>query len=104
MKYYYHFSVRAGAVEGGPSVEAGKITATAEPECRSREGTANKQLRLSSLPADLLPEGVFYWPKSTRSQPTTKNGKMMQSTIYKTEQREAENKWCCVCMVEVGEN
>jgi hypothetical protein len=46
-------------MERGPSAEAGKITATAKPECRSREGTANKQLRLSSLPADLLPEGVF---------------------------------------------
>ena len=26
---------------------------------------------------------------------------MMQSSIYKTEQREAENKWWAVCVVEV---
>lgn len=101
VKYYCHFSGRAGAMERGPSIKAGKITATAKPECRGREGIANKQLKLSSLPADLL-KVFFNWPKSARSQPTTKNGQMMQSTIYKAEQREAENKWWCVCVVEVG--
>ena len=97
VKYYYYFSGRAGAMERGPSRKAGKITATAEPECRGREGIANKQLKLSSLPADLL-KVFFNWPKSARSQPTTKNGQMMRSTIYKAEQREAENKWWCVCV------
>lgn len=71
----------------------------------SAEAEKGQQINSSDSPPCLLISFLkvfFNWPKSTRSQPTTKNGKMMQSTIYKTEQREAENKWWCVCMVEVG--